>query len=277
MKKIILIILILLPKYYLFQGDEAFHLNIFQQHSYLIALENDGFGSGFIFQNEKGRFLITARHVIYKNNENELNSSSCQIFRFNRDEGNTYHYLSLDLTNLEKQGLIKSYKVADVCAIQILKNQAPYFNKGVKSFSSKPSVVLGSINVQKFKDTDVGKDIYIVGYPISLYMQDTSQIDMTYPLMKKGILAGKNKFENTLILDCSVFGGNSGGPVIIANQLKDGRVEYKLIGIITQFIPFEQKWINNKIKGLVNTEISNSGYSVATPFEICQQLIARFE
>jgi hypothetical protein len=49
-----------------------------------------------------------------------------------------------------------------------------------------------------------------------------------------------------------------------------------LVGIVSEFVPFEEKWINDKY-GYANVEYSNSGYSIIAPIEIMLELIKQFK
>jgi hypothetical protein len=63
--------------------------------------------------------------------------------------------------------------------------------------------------MRKFADVLISNDVYIFGYPSSV--GHSGQLDHTRPLLRKGIVAGKNEAKNTIILDCPVHQGNSGG------------------------------------------------------------------
>jgi hypothetical protein len=116
----------------------------------------------------------------------------------------------------------------------------------------------------KYDQVLIGNDVFVLGFPTSIGEDNYPQFDYEQPLVKKGIIAGKNKYKRTLILDCIVHFGNSGGPVI--EVLKENGIfnSYKLIGIVTEFIPFVETWTNNKTNSK-NTTITNSNYSVVSP------------
>lgn len=95
--------------------------------------------------------------------------------------------------------------------------------------------------------------------------------------MRKGIIAGVNEINKTILLDCPVFYGNSGGPVIQidieSNTTLPGLTyNYHIIGIVTQFIPYEESW-ENRNNHLINKEWFNSGYSVAVSIDKVFELI----
>ena len=109
----------------------------------------------------------------------------------------------------------------------------------------------------------IANDVYILGFPSSVGLKNMPQLDYKTPLVRKGIVAGKNKSLNTIILDCEVYPGNSGGPVIEVE--KDGFIsKYRLIGTISQYVPFALyfKDMNSQNLGYA---LNNSGYSVIVP------------
>ena len=84
--------------------------------------------------------------------------------------------------------------------------------------------------------------------------------------------------EHTIILDCPAYPGNSGGPVyeydLDYNYIPVKR-KIAVIGIINEFVPFTQEWINKR-HGNSYTEISNSGYSIVTPIDEVIKLLKKY-
>jgi hypothetical protein len=125
-------------------------------------------------------------------------------------------------------------------------------------------LVIANDQTKLFKDVPIGNDIYTFGYPSSIGLQGAPQIDQARPLVRRGIVAGKDPNRRMLVLDSPVFKGNSGGPVV--ERGSDLGFRPKVIGIAVEFVPFEERWVNNQF-GYWNTTISNSGYSIAEPMD----------
>ncbi len=107
----------------------------------------------------------------------------------------------------------------------------------------------------------------VFGYPSSIGLKNAPQIDYNRPLLRKGILAGTNPATRTLILDCPVYFGNSGGPVLEVDR-QGLTATFRIIGVVIQFIPF------NETAGSQTAMIlSNSGYSVAVPMDFVLELL----
>ena len=92
------------------------------------------------------------------------------------------------------------------------------------------------------------------------------QINIEIPLLRKGIISGFNRKQKTIIIDCPVHPGNSGGPVVMVTHIENGTTLFSIIGIMTQWIPYEQVWTNSKT-GQKKSEFTNSGYSVVVPID----------
>jgi hypothetical protein len=114
----------------------------------------------------------------------------------------------------------------------------------------------------------VGNDVMMFGYPTSLGLQQIPEIDPFRPLLRKGIVAGKNLQRRSLVLDCPAYFGNSGGPVF---EIDRGPLQtsFHLIGIVKKYVPFTA---TDARTFMMQT---NSGYSVATPLDAVLQLIGQ--
>jgi len=81
----------------------------------------------------------------------------------------------------------------------------------------------------------------------------------------------------SIILDCPVYAGNSGGPVLQVEQVglraQGLQIEFAVIGVVAEFVPVAEEWLN-KTHGYSNFEIGNSGYSVATPMDFVLEIIS---
>jgi hypothetical protein len=119
--------------------------------------------------------------------------------------------------------------------------------------------------VTLFESVALSSDVYVFGYPRAIGDPDIPQLDYSQPLIRKGIVAGKNLAKKTLIIDCQVHPGNSGGPVFEMDDRPEGR-SMRLIGLVSEFIPFKETWVNTPFR-YENHLISNSGYGVVVPMD----------
>jgi hypothetical protein len=124
----------------------------------------------------------------------------------------------------------------------------------------------------KFDDTLVGTDIYLFGFPSSIGIAQMPQIDFTLPLLRKGIVAGKNLNRRVYVLDCPAYQGNSGGPVIGREPSGIGSINFPLLGVVTEMVPYSESWQNSRL-GYSNQTVSNSGYSIAEPIDTVLEMV----
>ena len=247
--------------------------------SVLISLE-DSSGSGLIYKSEHTLYLVTAKHVLFYEN-GQLRKNEIEIVSQTADvNDNSVVRLRLDLKQLTSKYHLKT----DVCIVKIgncdnLENWefAITYLPGAEKLEEGLSnpVLVGPENLSLLKEVFVSNDVYVFGYPTSLGLENNKQFDPNKPLIRKGIIANINESLQTLILDCPVYGGNSGGPVVEVFE-KNNEKEFRVVGVVSQYIPYIQRWRNNRDK-LEHIEYLNSGYSVATSFDTVIELINSLE
>ena len=115
--------------------------------------------------------------------------------------------------------------------------------------------------------------MYVFGYPTSLGIKEIPQIDPLRPLLRFGIIAGTNPARKSIILDCPSYPGNSGGPVLEVEEVDLVNRRFRVIGVVSQFVPFAETWVN-KTHHYQNLTISNSGYTVAVSMDPVLDLIS---
>jgi len=256
----------------------------------LILLKNGASGSGLFLEdkNEKCVYLVTARHVLFS----ELKEKENLYYNLISPTGKTISYsanmaaherivVELDLEKLYKDGNLKFHKQADIAVIKILNQGETQMLTidGVKVVEAPKMHGILSVDagfLKLYKDVTESNDAYVFGFPISLGVKDIPQIEYDKPLLRRGMISAKNDSKRTVILDCPVYPGNSGGPVIEVESIDLTTKEYRVIGVVSEFIPFVQVWKNLQL-GTLNSNIENSGYSVVTPIDFALELIKEFK
>jgi hypothetical protein len=247
-------------------------------------------GSGFIVATESENiYLITAKHVLYYQDQNTkefiLYDKKIKIICNTFIE--PYIYKEPRIYELDIQKLILDNNFAlhsdqDILVIKFGKREGSKINflSGVSiTQEAEGSIVTYElIGARKFNDVTISNEVFILGYPVSLSSPEMKQINYNLPLVRKGIVAGKNFENKTLILDCPVYGGNSGGLALEINlETTTGIVQAHLIGVVVQFVPFVEQWQNTKFPTLYNTNYQNSGYSIVLPVDFITDLINKIE
>ena len=209
-------------------------------------------------------FIDSIRHLYNASQKLKLRYKNAELVSYSSDPNETAAFeLHVDFESLNQSHSILYSKYSDIAAVQlgIVVNNGDSNYKiqwdgkaiGIKRIIKSKLIGVNEQMVKKFNDVLVGNEVYIFGYPTSLSI--SPEIDIKRPLLRKGIVAGKNYILKTIILDCPVFFGNSGGLVLEAEQIAVTRRQYRVIGIITKFVPFLGVWKEN------------SGYSVAEPMD----------
>jgi hypothetical protein len=142
------------------------------------------------------------------------------------------------------------------------------FFPGVNFQPPTPDVKVVSVSLddtKTFADVLVGNDAMIFGFPVSIGIKENPQFDYLHPLLRKGLIAGEDLFKRSIIIDCPVYRGNSGGPVF---QIEHEGFGYRisLIGIIIEYVPFSEH-SDDFVFYL------NSGYSIAKPVDFIADLV----
>ncbi|MBK8516671.1 MAG: trypsin-like peptidase domain-containing protein [Saprospiraceae bacterium] len=237
-----------------------------------VTFENGSSGTGVFFDIGEIMFLVTAKHVLFK--DEKLRGESCRlicqtrvsedddvkIFRTEFNELNVFHAKNQDIACIEigrhVDGKLHCTKGTKVEHENKLNTTGMYLH-----------------HCNLIDEAYVGNEVYVFGYPTSIGLKRLPQFDYNKPLVRKGIISGIYKSKETLIIDSAVYYGNSGGPVIMADPVEGGDIHYKIIGIVTEFIPYEEKWIN-PVNNLTNLYHYNSGYAVVIPVDSILSLLS---
>lgn len=245
----------------------------------LISLGNSS-GSGFLYRTDKYAYLVTAKHVLF-DEQNKLRTEEIEVacqssaledestirYRFNLNTLKPIFHKKNDVTIIQYGSIIHIKKMTTTFHLSA---GAERIEKG-----NYNAIQATRMNVDLLNEVLVSNDIFVFGYPTSLGIQTSRQFDYTKPLLRKGVVANIYKETDTIILDCPVYGGNSGGPVIQIIE-DNNKKRYRLIGVISQYIPYVQRWSNDRDR-LSHIEYLNSGYSVATSFNPVLELIESLE
>jgi hypothetical protein len=245
----------------------------------LVAIPGVEEASGFYLNTPTATYLVTAKHVLFSDN-GQLRGPMMTLLSYAKDpkESGVNRFL-VNLAKLNHAGEIKAHSTADVVVVrvaEVLPNTGDSTRvmlqalPGVSTLEVSNSGVLGVAPdaVKKYDDVLIGNDVLLFGYPTSLGIRGSPQLDSRKPLLRKGIVAGLKPDSKSIILDCPVYYGNSGGPVVEVdrNFLKS---TFEVIGVVSQFVPFDENLINHTSL----PSLSNSGYSIVTPMDYVLELI----
>ncbi len=278
----------------------------------MVSLDSGNSASGFYFNdNHSGIYLVTAAHVLFNTESGEaapplrggkdshvlsavdaasfppLRAARALLLSYPEEDLPEPVYMELDLAKLKEQGFLGRHATEDAAAILIGRTEGEgterkvILSDGVQRKAHAASAGTGTIlgahagMTRSFKQVFIGNEVYTFGFPTSLGIEKYPQIDYKRPLLRKGIIAGKNPEKKTLILDCTTHHGNSGGPVIEVVEDHVGKPSFWLIGMVTEYIPFENKQYLGRRRRLKLSNLENSGYSVVLPTDVILELTAQ--
>jgi hypothetical protein len=255
-------------------------------------------GSGFFLNTATASYLVTAKHMFYDPTTQRLHDTEAELISYPRDlKDSGRNVFVLDLAALEKTGDLRAHKSEDIAVAKIsnltplsatpspvptpasgatisegpLMRSSPIAGVTLKEESSTGVVAVGLDSVKKFSQVLTGNEVVVFGYPTSLGLQNLPQLDLTRPLLRKGIIAGQNLSSHSIVLDCPSYQGNSGGPVLEVEP-EGFSTHFWVIGVVVQSVPFVDTWVNIR-QGYTNSTLLNSGYSIATPMDPVLELI----
>ncbi len=180
-----------------------------------VEKKNSLFGAGVVLQTDR-YILVTAKHVVF-DEHGKLRPNLC--FWGNRKDGTEFKRYFSNLSN--KYPSLK---------------WVPHNDSGVDIVATviglipkKESVSLLTLDdFEEVARIRKGDDVYYLGFPLGFGA--SYGVD---PMVRKGIVALKEKKDKFFYIDATVAPGNSGGPVFRVRNNKP-----KLIGIVSQFRPF---------------------------------------
>jgi S1-C subfamily serine protease len=232
-------------------------------------------GSGFYMTKEKETFFITAKHVLFDPASNLLRSPNVTLISYSKDlTDSTKNIVNVNMALLQTSNDLRAHKAQDVVAVKVFNmitgsTISPVVGVAITSASKTGFLTVDFKIVKTFDQVLTGNDVMVFGYPTSLGLQQFPQLDPLRPLLRKGIVAGTNPAARTLVLDCPVYFGNSGGPVIEIDRQAFG-TSLSIIGVVDQYVPFVQQAGSQTLSMQLQ---ANSGYSLAVPMDYVLELI----
>ena len=237
-----------------------------------------GSGSCFFVCDSPYVYVVTARHVLFYDTmvgqprQWQLRSTEASVF--GNDAGARYEY-ALHLGTLYLAGRIRVDSFHDVAVVRVGDVAGPCAGGPKIVFDRRfDAIVLDEGApyagpkgmLKKYDEVEVGSDILVLGYPTSLGLKRLPQLDYDLPLAHRGIIAGKNLKNHTIVMDVAVYPGNSGGPVVGTEVINSVRW-YVPVGIVTQYVPFDESRHNMTLSRKNKSISTTSSYSIAEPLD----------
>jgi hypothetical protein len=222
-----------------------------------------GTGSGFFVNTSTASYLVTANHVLAENptltdpvTHQLRGDTQLEAISYSRDSADTRrNILRLNLQELQRPDTLRADATHDVVVITIGEFQNQPTADLPSSLTLAPGVTavevaqqgivgVARVSIRSLNEVLIGNDVVMFGYPTSLgvppqLVQQPPQLEPDRPLLRKGVVAGKNMTTHSIILDCPAYFGVSGGPVFeIDREL--AATHFWLIGVVKEFVPLRR-------------------------------------
>jgi hypothetical protein len=250
----------------------------------VLITHEKGAGSGVFLRLSNSVYLVTARHVLFSEPEgtNSLiplsGKASVLAYSGTGTTNVSVRTVFLDLAYLMNAGEIRYSTNRDIAIVRI--EDCGLTNHNLVTIL--PGVVFASPDTGlslpppefacALTNVDVGADVYMFGYPLSLTASIRDKFDLTQPLLRKGIVAGVSLNKRTIVVDSPAYQGNSGGPVVQVEHPDFGSTTYQVIGVVSAFVPFQEEWENKTLR-YSHVAVSNSGYTLVEPIDFALELV----
>ena len=244
---------------------------------------NYGIGTGIYLLDSNKVFLITAKHVFYDFTKlgMPLISSSANFYALPKDkEEKGRDILNVDLRVAEELHILRKHRTRDIAVLYIgsvYTNQTNFSIWMDHQWVTKPPESLTNTSVSATRQSCLlstnafdAAEVLMMGYPVEL-LKSSREVDFDAPLVRRGIISQINSGTGKFIIDSGVYGGNSGGPLLVIEHPALGTTFFRVAGIITQFVPAETRVFPDF--GYTNSVLVFSGYSVAEPIDGALELM----
>jgi Trypsin-like peptidase domain len=209
-------------------------------------------------------FLVTNRHVIEGRSELWL--------RFNQGAGSKRFRIAVTDEDGNDQFFIS--KKFDVAAVGL--NAVALRDAGAEFDVIPERALLDLTGLEEAKVTG-GESIFVLGFPMGI-----TGTQRKYAIVRGGVVARVDRdiVEETggFLIDCPVFPGNSGGPVVLKPEafILEGtpaRDRTHVIGIVSSYLPYIETAVSEQTgRPRVSFE-ENSGLASVVPLEVVAELV----
>ncbi len=219
--------------------------------------------------------LVTNRHVLEELRDAGLNSISV---RFNRSPDVEPEVYSVPVVNPDGTEHWTAHPDDD-CDVAVVGLNAPKLeedNLQFAFFQGNPTGVVSEEHING-KQISEGDGVFILGFPMGL-----SGEQRNYPIVRQGGIARIQDWveghSRSILVDATIFPGNSGGPVCIKPEATaiEGtqRIDRALlIGMVSGYLPYEDVAISQQTKEPRVVFTENSGLAEVVPIDVIKETI----
>jgi hypothetical protein len=219
-------------------------------------------GCGFYVNAEHATYLVTTRQVLaaglvpVDSTSQKLRDAELQLSSYSKDLPLRKRIvLAANLPILQKNGDVKLHQSQDLVVIRLATAgpaaSGKALQQGVAMKESTETDLLGvpTAAVKTYEQVAVGDDVILYGYPGSRGIPNSPQLDPSRPLLRRGLVAGRDPQKRSIIVDGGDR-GNDGCPVF---EIDPEGYGYSLIGVVIDRL--------------------DSGYSIVKPMDFVLELM----
>ncbi len=210
-------------------------------------------------------FLVTNRHVV-----EGAASLKARLNRSGRADSQTY---DVDL----EQGDSKLWTAHDTCDIAVIPVNARMLQDSGIQFRWFQSDQQPTREEAADLEISEGDGVYVLGFPLGLAGEHRN-----YTIVRQGVIARVRDWlgesGRTILVDASVFPGNSGGPVITKpeNFSIEGTKHNNralLIGMVASYVPYDDVAVSQQTGRPRVIFQENSGLAEVVPIDVVHETV----
>ena len=214
-------------------------------------------------------FLVTNRHVFQQASQR----SDTLHARFNKlmETGSNMYEIGLK----DASWSVHPDPAADVAVLSINPNRL--LTDGIEYYVFQADDQAFTLEQARTSQISEGDGIFVLGFPLGLAGEERN-----YVIVRQGIIARAQDWlkgnSNTLLIDASVFPGNSGGPVLtrpeaVSIQGTKSNNLCSVIGMVSSYLPYREEAVSVQTGRRRMIFEENSGLCVVVPHNVIQQVV----
>jgi hypothetical protein len=131
------------------------------------------------------------------------------------------------------------------------------------------------------REVAAGDGIFVLGFPMGL-----TGIQRNYVIVRQGCIARISEMLDgatpEFLIDAPVFPGNSGGPVILKPEMTaiegtKSQPTATLLGLVTQYVPYEDIAVSQQTGRVRVIFQENSGLAAVLPIDFIDETVAAYQ
>jgi len=210
--------------------------------------------------------LVTNKHVIEDLDE--------LYIRFNQGSGSGSERFRMLLKSEDDAHL---FRISDKYDVAVTRFPGHTLRESGAEFTPIPEQAMLDFAGLEATRIAGGETVFTLGFPMGL-----AGSERKYAIVRGGVVARLDReiVENTggFLIDCAVFPGNSGGPVILPTEMhtlgpnEEPRTRVHVIGIVSGYLPYEDVAVSAQSNMPRVSFVENSGLAGVVPLDAVHEL-----